>query len=113
MLPEPIGERVLSDISRGERKHGADSLDLVSRKIETVQNRQKRRPPISIDKGMVADDPGSVGRRKRADIRPTVCMQIIWPRWRVAALHVETSQNLLGQNDAKRIADLGGLSTVS
>ena len=85
MLPEPIDERVLSDISRGERKHGGDSLDLVSRKIETVQTkknigRQKRRPPISIDKGMVADNPGSVGRRKRADIRLTVCMQIIWPR---------------------------------
>jgi hypothetical protein len=40
---------VLADISRGERKHGGDILDLVSRKIERVQikknmGRQKRRP---------------------------------------------------------------------
>jgi hypothetical protein len=72
MLPEPIGERVLSDISRGEREHDRGSLDLVSRKIETVQTKknisgQKRGALISIDKGMIADNPSRKRRARRIE----------------------------------------------
>ena len=63
----------------------AAALDFVGRKIETVQTKkniggQERRPLISVDKGMIADNAGGVGRRERAQIGLTVRVQVSWPR---------------------------------
>ena len=62
MLAKPIGEGFLFDVSRGEPKHCGGGFDLVGRKIETVETeknigRQQRRPFVSIDKRVVANNP--------------------------------------------------------
>jgi len=85
MLAKPVGEGFLFDVSRGEPKHCGGGFDLVRRKIETVETeknigRQQRRPFVSIDKRVVANNPRRVGRRETANIALTVGVQVPWPR---------------------------------
>ena len=85
MLAKPVGEGFLFDVSRGETKHCGGGFDLVRRKIETVETeknigRQQRRPFVSIDKRVVANNPRRVGRRETANIALTVGVQVPWPR---------------------------------
>jgi hypothetical protein len=81
MLAKPIGERFLFDVSRGEHEHCGGGFGLVGPKIETVEtekniSRQKRRPLVSIDKRVVANNPGRVGRGETANISLAVGVQM-------------------------------------
>jgi hypothetical protein len=75
MLAEPIGERPFVHIAGCKPQHGCRRLDFVGCEIETAKtkkniSRQKRRPLVSVEKGVVPYDPRGVSRREDAKTRP-------------------------------------------